>query len=98
MDRNGYSALMWSAAYGQNNAVLLLLEKGADVQLRGKRLETALHLAAAGGHQEVIRLLIAFGADPDIFDEVSICISSYLPASGRTFLYKIYMCNWTCIK
>lgn len=70
VDVHGFTALMWSSAYGQNSTVLLLLEKGADVHIRGRRSESAMHLAAAGGHQDVIKHLVTYGADADTFDEV----------------------------
>ena len=43
----------------------LLLEKGADVDDKSKFGETALHLAAASGHEAVVRLLLEKGADVD---------------------------------
>lgn len=60
-----------SAQVGQSNLVRLLLEAGADVEARGEDEEedsydwTALHHAAAGGHLEVLRVLLEFGADKD---------------------------------
>lgn len=48
--------------------------------MRGPEGETALHLAAAGGHHEVVKFLLNEGADADIQDDVSsiiFCIISY---------------------
>lgn len=39
--------------------------------MRGPEGETALHLAAAGGHHEVVKFLLNEGADADIQDDVS---------------------------
>lgn len=44
---------------------------GANVNTRGPEGETALHLAAAGGHHEVVKFLLNEGADADIQDDVS---------------------------
>lgn len=40
--------------------------------MRGPEGETALHLAAAGGHHEVVKFLLNEGADADIQDDVCI--------------------------
>lgn len=79
-DIHGFTALMWSSAYGQNNTTQLLLQKGANVHIKGKRSETAMHLAAAGGHQDVIKLLISFGADADLLDELNMSLKIILLA------------------
>jgi ankyrin repeat protein len=42
--------------------VVLLLEKGADVQIRNKGGLTALHAAAYGGHLDIVELLVSKGA------------------------------------
>lgn len=50
---------------------------GANVNMRGPEGETALHLAAAGGHHEVVKFLLNEGADADIQDDVSSCLYLY---------------------
>lgn len=37
---------------------------------RGPEGETALHLAAAGGHHEVVKFLLNEGAEADVQDDV----------------------------
>lgn len=44
---------------------------GANVNMRGPEGETALHLAAAGGHHDVVKFLLNEGADVDLQDDVS---------------------------
>ena len=68
-DQAGRTPLMWAAAYGQAPTVSLLLRHGAEVNAHGQESETALHLAAARGHHDVARILIASGATIDIKDE-----------------------------
>ena len=46
----------------------LLLEKGADVEVKDKIEITALHRAAQNGHEAVIRLLLEEGADVGVKD------------------------------
>jgi ankyrin repeat protein len=50
------------------DAVKLLLEAGANPNALSGGGDTALHLAAYGGHLEPIRELIAGGADPNVRD------------------------------
>jgi ankyrin repeat protein len=59
----GCSALMFAAAFGELGAVQTLLAGGATVDLKTPDGETALMLAAWGGHQQVVKLLISNGAD-----------------------------------
>ena len=70
-DGNGLTPLMWSAAYGQVPTAALLLRNGSLHSAKGLEGETAIHLAAAGGHTEIIRLLISAGASVDETDDVS---------------------------
>jgi ankyrin repeat family A protein 2 len=64
--------LHWASFYGQITTVQLLLQKGAIVDKEGKEGETALQLAAAGGHHDTLKILLSEGADLNHIDEVSI--------------------------
>ncbi|KAK4455223.1 ankyrin repeat-containing domain protein [Podospora aff. communis PSN243] len=64
MDPDEDTALIMSAAVGDNACVEALLARGANVHLAGKHNGSALHAAAAGGHTETCRLLLQRGADP----------------------------------
>ena len=70
-DEHGWTPLFW-ASYGfgfkDGSALRLLLERGADVNLRTRTYEdndfnTPLHRASAWGAVEVVRLLVEYGAD-----------------------------------
>ena len=69
--------LIWAAANGRVETVQWLLDHGADVNRRatfggpshGEGV-TALHLAAQDNRVDVIRLMLARGADPTITDEL----------------------------
>lgn len=63
---------MWAAAYGQSPTAALLLRAGAQHSLKGYDGETAIHLAAAGGHTDIIRQLISAGASVNEVDDVLI--------------------------
>lgn len=70
-DSNGLTALMWASAYGQVPMVQLLLKHEAQVDFVGEEGETPLLLAAAGGHHEVVRVLLTEGAAVNHADEVT---------------------------
>src|SRR5262245_3016052 len=58
--KNG-SPLICAASHGDAAVVRTLLDAGADVELTDSPPETALRLAAAFGHPEVVDMLIAAG-------------------------------------
>jgi ankyrin repeat protein len=51
-------ALTTASAYGMENIVVLLLEQGADINVRGGRYNFALHTALAKKKDKIARLLI----------------------------------------
>ena len=55
---------MWSSASGAIDLTLYLLDSGARVEIRADDGATALFLAAANGSTEVVRMLLARGANP----------------------------------
>jgi ankyrin repeat protein len=67
--------IVWAAARQKRDAIPLLVELGFDVNALGRSdipmeqaWETALHEAAGSGDIELARLLLEFGADPNIKD------------------------------
>ncbi len=58
---------------GHLNIAKLLLDEGADVDNYNSLYgETALHTAAYENRQQIISLLLEFGADPSITNVVSL--------------------------
>ena len=60
------SPLAWSTSHGQTEATRLLIENGADVNIKDDNGSTPLHSAAVFGRAEVAKLLVENGADPQI--------------------------------
>lgn len=60
------SPLQAAAAGGKLEAVELLLELGATVNLKNRKGNTALLIASRFGHDDVVRLLLRHGADPQL--------------------------------
>ena len=62
---SGLSPLHLASQYGCVKAAKLLLERGADVNMRahGHAYCTPLHLATAAGHERIVQVLLHAGAD-----------------------------------
>jgi len=56
------AALMYAASAGHTNAVKLLLDKGADINVKDKYGDTLLMQAVSAGHTDVVKLLLDKGA------------------------------------
>ena len=70
---DGGNTALWFAAQGPLpngvQVVRVLIDAGADVNRQCEHGRTALHMAAAWGHADVVRLLLEHGASPKIVDE-----------------------------
>lgn len=88
-DKAGNTALIWCANFGPSEAVKVLLAYDANVNMRGYDRATALIRAAERANEpdaEVIRLLIAGGADVNARDvnghtAIGFCRSHHSPHS-----------------
>lgn len=63
------SALSAAAANGFENAITLLCESGANVNVNIGHMKTPLHWAAQDGHFNVVNRLLAYGANPNARDD-----------------------------
>ncbi|MBO1225611.1 MAG: ankyrin repeat domain-containing protein [Candidatus Scalindua sediminis] len=66
IDRDGYTALIWAAVYGQRACVQKLIEKGSKVDVKNSIGWTALISASHNGHKAIVELLIENGADVNV--------------------------------
>ncbi len=70
-DFAGNSALHYACINGNIAAVKLLVEKGADINMKVRRSgNTALHLACLHKHQEIISFLISSGVDHTLLNNL----------------------------
>jgi len=65
---DGMTALMFASYsnYDQREIVRMLIERGADVNIKNSKGMTALMIASRGGRTEIVRMLIERGADVNI--------------------------------
>lgn len=98
VDNYGYTPLHWACHYGQLCSVQVLVECGADVNKLAPDMVSPLLLAAAGGHHEIVRLLLLKGADVNHMDVVSIiilffCTNTNNVNTGREYSVDV-CCSW----
>ncbi|RWS30867.1 E3 ubiquitin-protein ligase HECTD1-like isoform X10 [Leptotrombidium deliense] len=67
MDDVGQTLLNWASAFGTQEMVEFLCDRGADVN-KGQR-SSSLHYAACFGRPGVVKVLLRHGANPDLRDE-----------------------------
>lgn len=65
----GWSPLHWATSSGQKEIVTLLLEKGADVNVRDENFWTPLHEAISNNDLKIASLLLEKGADVNVEDK-----------------------------
>ena len=65
-ERDGYTLLIRASLYGQVDAVKLLLEYGANMDIQNNDGNTAIMLASEAGNNDVVKLLLKNGADVSI--------------------------------
>mmetsp|Transcript_22844 Transcript_22844/g.53114 ORF Transcript_22844/g.53114 Transcript_22844/m.53114 type:complete len:281 (+) Transcript_22844:3-845(+) len=59
----GFSPVMVAATKGHVHAMLLLVDRGGDVNAKNDMQQTAMHIAALRGHAHIIKALVAEGAE-----------------------------------
>lgn len=67
--REPNDALLDASSSGDADRAALAIAAGADIETRDADLRTPRLLAAANGHDAVVRLLVAFGADAEVTDD-----------------------------
>lgn len=80
---NGLTALSVAASFGETNAVIALLQHGADVSTTGRLGWRAINYASSSGRIEVIALLLGHGAELDSTDSDNDTTVAHAAAAGQ---------------
>ena len=62
-DKRGWRPLRYAIRGGDAGVVKILLEYGADMDVKDEDGNTFLHRAAEKGHTKVVKVLLEYGAD-----------------------------------
>lgn len=87
-DNRGYTALRL-ASQGLTGLVKLLIDQGADVDIKDLTGDTALIVVAGNGYIEIVRLLIDKGADVNLQNENGSTALMLASANGHREIVKL---------
>lgn len=83
---------------GHIDAVRLLIENGADVNVRAKNGNTGLCEASFMGHLDIVKLLIENGADANVIDDYGNTVLQDGVCSGNVEIVKLLLENGADVK
>ncbi|KAF6841878.1 ankyrin repeat protein, partial [Colletotrichum musicola] len=83
-DCNMQRPLHLAVRNGHTDMVALLIEKGAEVNVKGSFGDTPLHLAAKKGHTDIVALLVENGAKKNVEDNNSTTLLHLAARYGHT--------------
>jgi ankyrin repeat domain-containing protein 50 len=92
--RQGMTPLIVSAEVGDNTMVLLLLEKGADIEAKTHDGRTALRRAAENGHEAAVRILLERRADVDAKNEFGWTVLHRAAENGHEATVRVLLEHW----
>jgi len=84
-------SLMEACSRGLKDAVLFLLSRDVDVNVRGPKGCTPLHEACRAGHTDIVRLLLNAGAVVDGRDDSCLAPLHYACVKGHTETVRVLL-------
>lgn len=89
----GHTPLIASVLSGNKNSVLLLLEKGVNIENRNFFNCTALYKACQSDNYEIVKILIDHGADPNSLNTEGFTPLTWAAANGNEKIIDLLLEN-----
>ncbi|WP_374699004.1 ankyrin repeat domain-containing protein [Wolbachia endosymbiont (group B) of Limnophora tigrina] len=86
-----FTLLHFAANFGDINVTKLLLEEGADIDIKDQNENTLLHLAASNGHTDIVKLLMEKGSDLSVVNKEGNTSLHLAASNGHTDIVKLLM-------
>ncbi len=83
VNQDGWTALHYAAAIGDNDIVKLLLDKSADLDASSPNKTTPIMMAARGGHIYTVKALLDAGADATLKNDVGMTAIDFAQQGGN---------------
>ena len=96
-DTYGETQLYQSARRGRLTQVRLLLERGADVNIRSNQKQTPLHYAAFEGYLSIVRILVKHGALVSPVDRDGMTPLHFAADAGKTAMVRLLINNGAAV-
>ena len=86
-----FTLLHFAANFGDTNVTKLLLEEGANIDIKDQNKNTPLHLAASNGHTDIAKLLLEKGSDLSVVNKEGNTSLHLAASNGHTDTVKFLM-------
>ena len=91
MGKNGWTALMEVSATGDMESAQILLEAGADSEIRSKKGYTALLIAARHGRIDLLKVLLDKGACLDVVTPTGETVEEVASIYGQSAVFAFFV-------
>ncbi len=86
-----FMLLHFAANFGDTNVTKLLLEEGANIDIKDQNKNTPLHLAASNGHTDIVKLLMEKGSDLSVVNKEGNTSLHLAASNGHIDIVKFLM-------
>ncbi|GFT78303.1 ANK_REP_REGION domain-containing protein [Nephila pilipes] len=86
-----FTLLHFAANFGDTNVTKLLLEEGANIDIKDQNKNTSLHLAASNGHTDIVKLLMEKGSDLSVVNKEGNTSLHLAASNGHTDIAKLLL-------